>query len=249
MPSKNWYRIMLDKLLTFLFPYPCVVCNLPTRKDQYVCNRCQRDIHYIGRNSVCSVCYSAVPDGTTLCGGCLLKPPHYDRLVSGVYFNGSIRKSLHRYKFRGRSDLHGSFSKLMCDQLIKQDCTIFDALVPIPLSKERFKERGYNQAGLLAEDIAAHFGVPYIPDALIRKRNTLRQSELAHQYREGNVRGAFALGNAGVLSKKHVLLVDDIFTTGATVREASKILAKSGCRITVSTVAVARSASEDSFFR
>ncbi len=239
---------MFDNLLTFLFPYPCVVCNLPVRKNQYVCSRCKSDIHYIGRNSVCSVCYSPIPDGETLCGGCLLRPPHYDRLVSGVYFDGAIRKSLHRYKFRNRSDLHGSFSKLMCKQLVKQDCTNFDAIVPIPLSKERYLERGYNQAGLLAEDIALHFSVPYIPFALIRKRNTLRQSTLAHQYREGNVRGAFALGNAENLKDKHVLLVDDIFTTGATVREASKILAKSGCRITVSTVAVARSASGSSSF-
>lgn len=234
---------MFDELLTFLFPYPCVICNQPVRMNQYVCRSCKSDIHYIGRNSVCSICYTPVPDGETLCGGCMLKPPHYERLVSGVYYSTAIRKSLHRYKFRGRSDLHGSFSKLMCEQLVKQGCTDFDAVVPIPLSKERYRERGYNQAGLLAEDIARHFSVPYICDALYRKRNTQRQSELAHQYREGNVRGAFALGNAENLKDKHVLLIDDIFTTGATIREASRILAKSGCRITVSTVAVARSAS------
>lgn len=118
-------------------------------------------------------------------------------------------------------------------------CTDFDVVVPIPLSKERLKERGYNQSALIAEDIAAHYGAIYNKEAIFRNRDTLRQSDLAHAYRAGNVRGAFSLKNTEGLSGKHVLLVDDICTTGATLREASRMLAKSGCRITACTIAAA----------
>ena len=228
---------MFGKLLTFFFPNPCVVCGKSTDRNRYVCEGCQDKPIYIGRNSVCKTCLSPIPSGEALCGACLLSPPRYHRLVSSVYFDGAIRTSLHRYKFRNRPDFSTSFAKMMCERLTDEGCTDFDLVIPVPLSKERYKERGYNQSALLAKEIAAHFGADYNDQALIRKKETVPQSSLAHKYRAYNVRGAFALTDSRVVSGKHLLLVDDIFTTGETVRAAVYPLAKHAARITVCTVA------------
>ncbi len=229
---------MSSKLLSFFFPNTCIICDKSIKWNRYACEACKTDIYYIGRNSVCKTCYAPIPEGEVQCGACILRPPQYEKLVSCVYFKDGIRTALHRYKFRGRSDLHSSFSNLLIERLKDIGCTDFDAVVPVPLSKERFRERGYNQSGLIAKDIASHFGAIYNKEAIFRKRHTGRQSELAHKYREANVRGAFSLGNAEALAGKHILLIDDIFTTGSTLREVSRVLSKSGCRITAATIAV-----------
>ncbi len=214
-----------------------MVCGKPAGKNQYVCDRCREAPIYIGRNSVCLTCLSPVSEGEARCGKCVLKPPKYDRLISCVEYSGTLKTSLHRYKFRGRSDLHSAFSKLLIERLVKEDVTNFDAVVPVPLSKKRFFERGYNQSALIARDIAMRFNVPCIETALIRKQHTQPQSTLRYQYREFNVRGAFFLKNSIDVRGKHILLVDDIFTTGATVRDASRALSKGTDEITVCTVA------------
>lgn len=232
---------MFNKLLTFLFPNPCVVCNKPTNRGDYVCEGCRDKLIYIGRNSVCRTCLTPVPPGETLCGGCLLRPPGYDRLIACVRFEGAIRTALHRYKFRGRSDLGISFANMLCERLISDGCTDFDVVIPVPLSKERMKERGYNQSALIAKEIAKRFSAVYNGNALIRRKHTERQSNLAHKYREHNVRAAFALKDPKAVRDKHVLLVDDIFTTGATVRSAVRPLAKYAATITVCTIAGAGS--------
>jgi len=228
---------MFGKLLSVAFPQVCVVCNKPVPQNRYVCEGCEQGLHYIGRNSGCKTCFSPVIPGDIHCGRCILRPPKYDRLISCVVYKDAVRTTIHRYKFRNRPDLHTSFSAMLIQRLEETGCTDFDVVVPIPLSKERYAERGYNQAGLIAKDIAAHFRVLYNKEVLFRKRHTGRQSELSYQYREANVRGAFAINKTDCLKDKHVLLIDDIFTTGATMREAARMLSKTGCRITAATIA------------
>ena len=229
--------MLANKLLSFLFPNPCVVCNKPTHRNTFVCDACKDALIYIGRNSVCKTCLAPIPSGDVLCGACLLNPPAYEQLISCVRFAGPIRKSLHRYKFRGRSDLGVSFGKMMCEQLALNNCTDFDVVIPVPLSKKRLRERGYNQSALLAKEIAKEFSFAYNETALLRKKDTARQSSLAYKYREYNVRGAFALYDPLPIKGKRVLLIDDIFTTGATVRAAVKPLQKYASSIAVCTVA------------
>ncbi len=233
----NAFKIISGKLLSFFFPDPCMICCRPAGRNRYVCSRCEQTPIYIGRNSLCLTCLSPIAEGETHCGNCILKPPPFQQFLSCVEYDNEIRTSLHRYKFRGRSDLHSAFSKLLVERLTQDGVTNFDAIVPVPLSKKRYRERGYNQSALIARDIAAHFSVPCIETALIRNRDTVPQSSLRYQYREFNVRGAFFLKNPEAVRGKHVLLVDDIFTTGATVRDASRALKNAAGRITVCTVA------------
>ena len=104
------------------------------------------------------------------------------------------------------------------------DMTDYDFILPIPIHKKRLQERGFNQATLLANIIAKTAGVQVVTDALVRKRNTSPQSRLDREARQTNMIGAFEIRKDEVVNGKRILVLDDVFTTGATVREAVKTL-------------------------
>ena len=228
---------MFDKILSFLFPSPCVVCQKPAGRNRFVCSSCKEHLTLLKPGALCKTCLAPLPSGAGLCGRCLKNNPAYDRLVACFPYQGKLRTSLHRYKFGGRSDLHTSFAMLMCAQLLSFGCTDFDVVVPMPLSKERLRERGFNQAALIAKDIAKQFHVPCVSNALKKCRDTERQSELNIHQRSKNIHGAFALNNPDAVRGKNVLLVDDIFTTGATMREAAKTLSAVSKSVTACVLA------------
>lgn len=228
---------MFDKILSFLFPSPCVVCQKPAGRNRFVCNSCKEHLTLLKPGAFCKTCLAPLPSGAELCGKCLSNSPAYGQLVACVSYQGILRNSLHRYKFGGRSDLHTSFAMMMCAQLLSFGCTDFDVVVPTPLSKERLRERGFNQAELIAKDIAKQFHAPCVSNALKKCRDTERQSELDMHQRDRNVRRAFALSSPDAVRGKKVLLVDDIFTTGATMREAAKTLSAVSKSVTACVLA------------
>lgn len=228
---------MFDKILSFLFPSPCVMCQKPAGRNRFVCNSCKEHLTLLKSGALCKTCLAPLPSGAELCGKCLSNSPAYGQLVACVSYQGILRNSLHRYKFGGRSDLHTSFAMMMCAQLLSFGCTDFDVVVPTPLSKERLRERGFNQAELIAKDIAKQFHAPCVSNALKKCRDTERQSELDMHQRDRNVRGAFALSSPDAVRGKKVLLVDDIFTTGATMREAAKTLSAVSKSVTACVLA------------
>ncbi len=228
---------MFDKILSFLFPSPCVVCQKPAGRNRFVCNSCKEHLTLLKPGAFCKTCLAPLPSGAELCGKCLSNSPAYGQLVACVSYQGILRNSLHRYKFGGRSDLHTSFAMMMCAQLLSFGCTDFDVVVPTPLSNERLRERGFNQAELIAKDIAKQFHAPCVSNALKKCRDTERQSELDMHQRDRNVRRAFALSSPDAVRGKKVLLVDDIFTTGATMREAAKTLSAVSKSVTACVLA------------
>lgn len=230
-------KIILNSSLSFLFPDCCVICFKPAGKNRFVCSRCKKDLEFLPKNGLCRTCLEPFPGGYDVCGGCLSKKPHYSRLISCLYYSGKIRLGIHKCKFRNRPDLCRSFGLMASHRLSDIGVTDFDAVVPIPMTKDSLKERGFNQAELIAKVIAESFNVPCISNALIKCRKTRRQSELRMKEREQNVRGAFALEKPNTIRGKKLLIVDDIFTTGSTMREASKVLSREAQEIYALTIA------------
>jgi ComF family protein len=114
----------------------------------------------------------------------------------------------------------------------------FDMVIPVPLHPERRRDRGYNQAGLLARSLSHHIGIPFYDRVLIRKRSTAPQTGLTDSRRSANVRNAFGCADPGRVAGRRILLVDDVMTTGATVASASGALVKGGAlRVSVLTLA------------
>ncbi len=221
-----------------MFPDPCIVCTKPAGKDSFVCVRCASDLNYIGSNFACKTCLSPVLPGEYRCPSCMINPPKYKRLIAAVSYSGEVQKTLRLFKFYDQPQYAASFSRLLCDVLYRENCIDFDAIVPVPLSKKRLKERGYNQSELIANGIGAQLHIPCIPDALKKVKETARQSDLSFKERAKNIRGAFSLHKPDEVRGKKVLLIDDIFTTGATMREAALTLSKSTNQIIAATVAL-----------
>ncbi len=136
-----------------------------------------------------------------------------------------------RFKFRGAARLAKPLGTLLADYADREFLfSEFDLLVPVPLHRQRLRDRGFNQSLLLARRIAKIHSLPVDTAALQRIRHTQPQTELSGPERRKNIRQAFAVSRTGSISGKRVLLIDDVFTTGATVQECAKTLLRAGAQ-------------------
>ena len=154
-------------------------------------------------------------------------------------FEGSLQVAIHRWKYEGKTHLTPFFSEWMAEGLSRYwEPNSLDLLIPVPLHPQRLRERGFNQALLLTEELSRRTGIPYLKAILKKKKPTLPQVNLGGAEREKGLRGAFHVAKKEELLGKSVLLVDDVYTTGATVNECSKVLVNGGAeKVNVLTLA------------
>jgi ComF family protein len=234
-PMRAWALAALD----LVFPALCPVCGASLAEGR--------------RDPLCGACWSAIPRlgapccercGVPLagadrraCGTCLADPPAWDWARAAAEYAGVAREAIHAFKFEGRRTLARPLASLVLAQWGDALALGVGGLVPVPLARARERERGYNQAALLAEAIAARIPVPVRPRWLVRVRATRAQSDLGAAERRANVRGAFAADPAA--AGHHVVVVDDVLTTGATAAECARALRAAGA-VRVGVVTVAR---------
>lgn len=187
-------------------------------------NRCPRCANLLGeRETVCSYCYG-VDYAFAEC------------MALGSY-QGELRRALHRFKYYGQRSLAGPLGLLLCSKLARlPQSAAVDFLVPVPLHRQRLLQRGYNQAALLAGVAGKKLGLP-VREILVRVKETQSQTGLNRRQRKENLRGAFCCcGDFQPGSR--LLLLDDVFTSGATVQEAARVLKKAGAgKVSVAVLA------------
>jgi ComF family protein len=174
-----------------------------------------------------------------LCGKCIILPPAYSGARSFGYYTAELRSLVQGLKFDGKKNLVGLISPLLAETFADSwNREEFDLVVPVPLHPKRIRQRGFNQAALLAGDLAAQMALPCSGSALIRVRHTAPQVGLSDIRRQENVRKAFQCAAKGRIAGQRVLLVDDVMTTGATVESAAQALLEGGAfRVSVITFA------------
>jgi len=175
------------------------------------------------------------------CGDCVQHPPSFDLARSYGVYGGALRDLVHLLKYQGMTPLAGRLGQLMVEAAQRQECVeayaACDAVVALPLDAERRRQRGYNQAELLAREVARGLRLPLWPEACRRTRQTSPQAGLTRPQRRANVQGAFAAEPTRVADKT-ILLVDDVMTTGATLSACSRALFQAGAhRILALTLA------------
>lgn len=214
----------MDKLLSSLFPARCVFCQQTVRHDFMICADCYQSLPH--NKSCCQRC--ALPlveemNTALLCGRCIRKIPAFDYTYSPFRYEDNIIGLVHQLKFSEKISYARSIGEILLQHYSatgeKPDC-----LLPVALHKSRLRQRGFNQSIEISRVLAKKLGIPIEHKAVVRKRSTLAQTGLTAKQRARNIRGAFSM--AGELHYKHVLIVDDVMTTGATVNELAKLLKK-----------------------
>jgi ComF family protein len=260
--SHRVLRSQLDALASAVFPAACALCQTPLSRLSRVpvCSDCWSDLPSQS-GTLCIHCGEALgahafssedrAPGDWLCRPCRAVPPDFDRAVAHGLYRGTLRSLLHLLKYDGMEPVAAPLGALMAAQ-IAQLPAIPTAMtvIPVPLFAGKHRQRGFNQAELLARAVAragrAH-GLDLKVDSgiLLRKRDTASQAGLTSVGRRRNVRGAFAVRGHVMgmqsLAGRNLMLIDDIYTTGATARAASSALRRAGAaQIWVATVARAQ---------
>jgi ComF family protein len=210
-----------DALLDLLFPPRCGSCNRP---GAWLCADCLAGIDWI-RPPLCGHCGEPIAGGSR-CPRRWQHPALLDGLRSAAWHAGPLRAAIYRYKYRGRRVLAGPLGAVLA-QVWRRDPPPVDLLLPVPLHARRLRERGFNQATLLARELSRAAGVRVEDGFLQRVRPTPPQVELNAAERPANVEGAFAY-TGPPLHGHAVCLIDDICTTGATLQACAAALREAG---------------------
>ena len=225
-----------------LFPDTCRVCDasLTEAGRVPVCPACLASVTPLAAEYFCAACQApfASPfplDEHQLCGLCRRAARGFDRCYSYGFYEGTLARLIQLLKYERIEPLAPILGGLLSQSLPRD--IAFDAIVPMPMHWTRRYVRGFNQAQLLAGDLSRRTGIPLL-DALRRTRVTRAQVGLSDHHRRRNVAGAFAVRRSGRLEGSHLLLIDDVLTTGATAAACAAALKKAGAaRVTVLTLA------------
>ncbi|MFA5120804.1 double zinc ribbon domain-containing protein [Zavarzinia sp.] len=238
---QRWTKRGATRLLDFLLPPVCLGCDAGVDAPGRLCAACWPRVAFISA-PLCVCCglpfELPVPAGT-LCAACIAAPPRFDHARAAARYGGPIRDLLLRFKHGDRLDLAPALGRLLVQA--GADCLDgADALVPVPLHWQRRLARRYNQAAELARQVGALSGTPVWPDVLLRRRPTPPQGRLGRLARLRNVAGAFEVAAAAKprIAGRHLVLIDDVFTTGATADACCRALKAAGAaRVDLLTVA------------
>ena len=237
-------------LLNLLYPRACRVCEVPLSDREWFCRDCEQAFPTL-EAPFCQVCgepFDGPMDRPFRCDNCADRKLHFDFAIAGYRAEGEVRELIHRFKYGRditlRAPLGRMLARALDDPRLKNEDLSVWRLVPVPLHHARQREREFNQSHELCLQLSRHTGIPVLP-GMKRLRPTDKQARLTRAQRLENLRGAFAMrrgfsGKTSPLAGARVLLVDDVFTTGATTDECARILRREAGVQKVVVIAVAR---------
>jgi ComF family protein len=254
----------MDALSCALLPAFCSLCGspLPHLSSVPLCDACWSEIVPL-RRVACHCCGDRLdlsPDSgylnANLCRACRMAPPAFQRVVSYGAYQGRMRSAIHALKYSGIRPVAKRMGQMLAEAIAQLNGEAPEELlvVPVPLHRTKLRMRGFNQARTLAayalqslKQTHPGWKLELAPNALLRQRPTESQAGLTRRQRRINVRGAFQVTAPKAVAARHILIVDDIYTTGATVRAAAEVLLRAGAASAwVATLARAGRLSEHS---
>jgi competence protein ComFC len=236
---RNWR----DAALSFFFPEVCQLCGKEPAayRASYVGAACRQEVRWIAPPfcHCCGLPFEGEITGEFECSNCREMELHFSAARSAVAARGPVLEAIHRFKYQRQMWFEGFLAEPFVERAGDwQREFSADALVPVPLHSVKQRERGFNQAERLARRVGEALGIPVQSRLLKRVLPTPSQTRLSRTQRAGNMRRAFALRRAERLGGGTFVLVDDVFTTGATTSACAKLLLKAGAeRVLVWTVA------------
>lgn len=224
-PLRRWVRMYVEAWLDVLFPPRCAGCGA---LGEILCSRCVAQFRPITA-PYCQRCGQPLSSGR-LCGPCARgRFTHLDVARAAAVYAPPLRRIIHAFKYWGHTRLAHPLAEYMAGR-VRQDALHVDVIIPVPLHPRRKRQRGYNQAELLARRLGRAFRLPVQAEVLERVRPTLPQVTLSLRERMENVKGAFRCVDRARVAEKRVLLIDDVMTTGSTLEACAAALKEAGAR-------------------
>ena len=226
MGIKNFLKKVRDKVLDTLFPeYSCYVCGRELMiPKNHICELCAKSMRAISGN-ICKKCGMPIPEGNSYCDTCKSRDYAFDTARACYNYNETSGKIVMDLKYNKKKFV---VPFMATEMLLKLDefGVMPDIIIPVPVSKRRYKERGFNQAELIANEISDMTGGKIIVDCTLVEKviDSTPQARLKGKERIENLRGAFKLTTRKSLKGKNILIIDDVFTTGSTVNEVARVL-------------------------
>lgn len=218
-------HIALQSSVDWMLPASCLSCAQPFAENDYpLCHSCYATLPF--QRFACRRCGQNIASQQDGCGRCLAHPPPYDECFCAFEYRNPISKLVRDFKYHQRPELATPLAQLMARELTAQAVSLPDLVLSVPVHTSRLRSRGYNQSSLLSKKLALLLDIDYQANLLKKTNNTPPQAELSLQQRANNLQGCFALTTQ--IKAKHVALVDDVVTTGATASEIAKTLKRNG---------------------
>lgn len=239
---------LITSILDLIYPPDkyCYVCGKPVPPaERPVCGVCWAKVDWI-RGKCCQLC--GRPFGSLVkkdvCADCRQRQVYYSGACAAAYYHGTMREILHTYKYRGKQNLAEKLAGYLVPRLQQQPWYgQVDTVVPVPLHSSKLRQRGFNQAALLAAIIARKRGLPLADGNLCRVKATPSLNRLNADERRSSLHDAFAVRFPAKLAGRRILLVDDILTTGSTANECARVLHAAGAiQVYVTAVAAKQAA-------
>lgn len=238
---KAFFSKALDTFDDALYPLDCTcdVCGEELVEDtRYrLCSECIANLPF-AKGHICLNCGMPLDDESDYCNRCQNQKSSFVKNRSPLVYDGEVKRMIHKLKFRKKKYIAQTLGALMADKYLESGMDS-EIIVFVPMTESELKKRGFNQAELLAMEVGRRLDIPVLP-ALVKIKDTSQQKELKGKDRASNLEGAFACLFEQVKGRK-ILLVDDVFTTGATANECANTLLKAKAReVCVLTAAVTK---------
>jgi ComF family protein len=214
---------MFNQLKKIRLPTRCYLCGDKTRSSAQLCAFCFGLLPTL--KSACRVCAQPLTQGVDICGACLSAPPAFKRTIAAFHYDWPINHFVTGLKYQHKLYSARLIGNLLADRLCGEKKP--DMIIPVPLHVNRLKQRGFNQSLEIARFVAKRLLIPLETTRCVRVKNTQPQTTLTQKQRQLNVRNAFSVGP--FLPGERVVILDDVITTGSTVRALAKAIYRAGC--------------------
>ncbi|VVP25734.1 ComF family protein [Pseudomonas fluorescens] len=207
----------------------CLLCDEPAEAEMPICVACEADMPWLGEH--CQTCALPLPTAGLTCGECLLEPPAYEQVAVPWRYDFPVDSLITRFKHNAKWPFGHLLADVLSQYLLyrfEEDLPRPDALLPVPLASKRLRQRGFNQAAMLARWLSRQLDLPCEENVLRRIQDTSAQQDLDAKARKRNLRNAFALTSDANVKGRHLALVDDVLTTGATAQALARLLMNAG---------------------
>ncbi len=203
----------MDKILDLIYPPVCGICGK------------------LDKNSLCKACENMLKKYFDIKIEEYKNEKYYDKHIYFFMYEGLIRKLILNYKFNDKAYLYKTFVNFLIKQKkVFEIIKSYDIILPVPISKKRYNQRGYNQSELICRQLSKKVKIKLAEKCLYKQKDIVPQSSLNKESRIQNVKDAYKIKNIRIIKNKKIILFDDIYTTGSTANECSKILKKNGAK-------------------